>query len=111
VVSVVVSVVVVVLPLAPMVLLPLLVVSVLGLPAAVLGVVVLLPAAVLGVVVLLPAAVLGLLPLAAALGALLLAPDVLPVFGVPVLPMGVVCELCWPAPTAGSFELGFGGVP
>jgi hypothetical protein len=110
VVSVVVSVVVVVLPLAPMVLLPLLVVSVLGLPAAVLGVVVLLPAAVLGVVVLLPAAVLGLLPLAAALGALLLAPDVLP-FGVPVLPMGVVCELCWPAPTAGSFELGFGGVP
>jgi hypothetical protein len=35
---------------------------------------------------------------------------VLPVAGVPVVPIGVVWLLCWPAPLAGSVALGFGGV-
>ena len=43
------------------------------------------------------------------LGAVVLAVDPEPA-GVPVLPMEVDCELCWPAPTAGSFAAGFGGV-
>jgi len=30
--------------------------------------------------------------------------------GVPVLPIGVLCELCCPAPTAGSLAAVFGGV-
>ena len=30
--------------------------------------------------------------------------------GVPVLPIGVACVLRWPAPSAGSFEPGFGGL-
>jgi hypothetical protein len=36
---------------------------------------------------------------------------VLPPAGVPVVPMGVVLVLCWPAPTAGSFTAGLGGLP
>jgi hypothetical protein len=60
-------------PLAPIVL-PLVLVSVLEPPAAVLGVVLLVPP------------------------------------GVPVLPIGVVCVLCWPAPVAGSFAVVLGGV-
>jgi hypothetical protein len=31
-------------------------------------------------------------------------------FGVPVAPIGVDWELCWPAPTAGSLAAGSGGV-
>jgi hypothetical protein len=38
------------------------------------------------------------------------AAPVLPPPGVPVVPIGVFCELRWPAPTAGSVA-GFGGVP
>ncbi|HWP10756.1 MAG TPA: hypothetical protein VNN06_02960 [Ramlibacter sp.] len=89
-------------PLAPMVLLPELV-SVLALP----------PAAVLGVVPVLeplaPAAVLPVLGVVPVLEPLAPA-AVLPVPGVPVLPMGVDCELCCPAPVAGSFVAGSGGV-
>jgi hypothetical protein len=33
-----------------------------------------------------------------------------PPAGVPVAPIGVFCELRWPAPTAGSLAAGFGGV-
>jgi hypothetical protein len=82
-------VVVVVVPLAPIVL-PLVLVSVLVVPA------------VLGGVELLPAAVLGALLLSVVV--LLLLP------GVPVLPIGVVWVLCWPAPVAGSLEVVVGGV-
>ena len=81
----VVSVVVVVVepPLAPIVLplllgvvpLALVLVSVLELPAAVLGLVELLPLAAAGVL------------------------------DVPLSPIGVDCVLCWPAPVAGSFEV------
>ena len=31
--------------------------------------------------------------------------------GVPVVPMGVPCWLCWPAPVAGLATLAFGGDP
>ena len=31
--------------------------------------------------------------------------------GVPVVPIGVCCELCWPAPVAASFLAGLGGLP
>ena len=31
--------------------------------------------------------------------------------GVPVVPMGVFCELCWPAPVAGFFTAGLAAVP
>jgi hypothetical protein len=97
-------VVVVVEPLAPIVL-PLVLVSVLlEPPAAVLGVLLEPPAAVLGVLLEPPAAVLGVL----------LVPPVVPEAelppGVPVLPIGVVCVLCCPAPVAGSFEVVLGGV-
>ncbi|MCM2252501.1 MAG: hypothetical protein NDJ19_09105 [Ramlibacter sp.] len=52
-----------------------------------------------------PLALVSVLELpAAVLGALVPAP------GVPVLPMGVVCVLCWPAPVAGSFDVVVGGV-
>ncbi len=56
---------------------------------------------------------LGLvLPLVLPLAPMLpVAPEGVPLFaGVPVLPIGVVCVLCWPAPTAGSLAAAFGGL-
>jgi hypothetical protein len=50
------------------------------------------------------------LPVAAVLPPVLPVVAPAPVVGVPVLPIGVVCVLCWPAPVAGSFTAGLGGV-
>jgi hypothetical protein len=80
-------VVVVVDPLAPNVLPLLVVVSVVALPVPVPLAVPVLP-----IVPVLPAVPASVLP------------------GVPVLPMGVVWVLCWPAPVAGSLEDVVGGV-
>jgi hypothetical protein len=79
-------------PLAPIEVLPLLVVELPVEPAVVLPLV-------LGLAAVLPLVALPLAPAA-----------VLPLDGVPVLPIGVVWELCWPAPTAGSLAAGLGGV-
>ena len=38
-------------------------------------------------------------------------PLVGPLAGVPVSPIGVFCELCWPAPTGALLTAGFGGLP
>jgi hypothetical protein len=53
-------------------------------------------------------AVIGALPVdgAAAAGA-----AALPPVGVPVVPIGVCCELCWPAPTGALLTAGLGGLP
>ncbi|MDQ6881911.1 MAG: hypothetical protein M3150_07445 [Pseudomonadota bacterium] len=40
-----------------------------------------------------------------------LEPLVGPLPGVPVSPIGVFCELCWPAPTGALLTAGFGGLP
>jgi hypothetical protein len=39
------------------------------------------------------------------------APAVAPPAGVPVVPIGVPCELCWPAPTGALLTAGLGGLP
>jgi hypothetical protein len=62
------------------------------------------PAVVLVSVLVLPEA-LGVLVLPLVLPAAVLPPE-----GVPVVPIGVVWVLCWPAPTAGSLAAGLGGV-
>ena len=35
----------------------------------------------------------------------------MPPVGVPVVPIGVCCVLCWPAPTGALMIAGFGGLP
>jgi hypothetical protein len=42
---------------------------------------------------------------------LLLVPAVAPPLGVPVVPIGVCCELCWPAPVGAFLTAGLGGLP
>jgi hypothetical protein len=42
---------------------------------------------------------------------LVVVPAAPPPAGVPVVPIGVACELCWPAPTAGFVTLALGGLP